>query len=133
MLDGGCNAFRDYWDALERDSELLWLAAGDDLGDNNGANRFDAAAAAIRWLCGSHTRGLPKRASRPPCKRFLLVLTLPYRHIKNSAYLVFYRTPICSNYSKATLPHIACILLKFFRLELLPFLLYVPSDFLLYY
>jgi hypothetical protein len=26
---------------------LLWLAAGDDLGDNSGAKRFNAAAAAI--------------------------------------------------------------------------------------
>ena len=50
MLDGGRDAFRDRWDASERDSELLRLAAGDDLGDDNGAKRFDAAAAAITPL-----------------------------------------------------------------------------------
>ena len=47
VFDGGCDALRDRWDASERDSELLRLAAGDDLGDDNGAKRFDAAAAAI--------------------------------------------------------------------------------------
>ena len=45
MLDGGRDALRDRWDASERDGELLRLAAGDDLGDDNGAKRFDAAAA----------------------------------------------------------------------------------------
>lgn len=45
MFDGGRDALRDRWDASERDSELLRLAAGDDLGDDNGAKRFDAAAA----------------------------------------------------------------------------------------
>ena len=47
MFDGGRDALRDRWDASERDSELLWLATGDDLGDDNGAKRFNAAAAAI--------------------------------------------------------------------------------------
>jgi hypothetical protein len=47
VFDGGRDALRDRWDALERDSELLWLAAGNNLSDNNGAKRFNAAAAAI--------------------------------------------------------------------------------------
>ena len=47
VFDGGCDALRDRWDASERDSELLRLAAGDDLGDDNNAKRFNAAAAAI--------------------------------------------------------------------------------------
>ena len=57
MLDGGRDALRDRWDASERDSELLRLAAGDDLGDDNGAKRFDAAAAAIssRWSYATST------------------------------------------------------------------------------
>jgi len=45
--DGGRDALRDRWDASERDSELLRLAAGDDLGNDSGAKRFDFAAAAI--------------------------------------------------------------------------------------
>ena len=52
MFDGGRDALRDRWDASERDSELLLLAAGDDLGDgsdDSNAKRFDAAAAAILY------------------------------------------------------------------------------------
>ena len=60
---------------------------------------------------------------------------LPHRHIKAIAYLVLilHWTPICSNYSEAALPYIASILLKFFGLELLPFLPYVPPNFFLRY
>ena len=63
----------------------------------------------------------------------LLVLILPHCHIKNSTYLVFCRTPIYSNYSKAALPYIASTLFKVFRVKLLLFLLYIPSNFLFYY
>ena len=68
-----------------------------------------------------------------PCKRLLLVLTSPHCHIKTDAYSVFYRTSICSDYSKAMLPHITHILLKIFKFKLLPFLLYIPPNFLFYY
>ena len=54
MFGGGRDALRDRWDASERDSELLRLAAGDDLGDDNGAKRFDAAAAAILHSVSNH-------------------------------------------------------------------------------
>jgi len=79
VLDGGRDALRDRWDASERDSELLRLAAGDDLGDDNGAKRFDAAAAAAiplttepyKGVAGAGPRHLdkvwPERVGRPPC------------------------------------------------------------------
>ena len=35
-----------------------------------------------------HTRGLPVRATRPPCKRFLLVLSIATSPHENSAYSV---------------------------------------------
>ena len=62
-----------------------------------------------------------------------LVLILPHRHIKYSGYLVFYRPPICSNYSKAAFSYITYIFFKLYRLKLLPFFLDVPFNFLLYY
>jgi len=68
VFDGGRDALRDRWDASERDSELLRLAAGDDLGDDNGAKRFDAAAAAISPPSPRHlTRVWPVRVGHPPC------------------------------------------------------------------
>ena len=45
MFNSGYNVLRDHWDALECDSELLLLAVGDDLGDDNSTKRFNAAAA----------------------------------------------------------------------------------------
>ena len=65
MFDGGRDALSDRWDASERDSELLRLAAGDDLGDNNGAKRFDATAAAISPPISPPHKGLVG-AARPP-------------------------------------------------------------------
>ena len=73
------------------------------------------------------------RGPSAPCKRLLLVLTSPHCHIKTDAYSVFYRTSICSNYSKAMLPHITYVLLKIFKFKLLLFLLYIPPNFLFYY
>ena len=81
----------------------------------------------------TYTRGLPERAAARSLQASPLVLTLPHCHIKNSAYSVFCRTPICINYSKAALPHIASILLKVFGFELLLFFFYVPPNLLFYY
>ena len=75
MFDGGRDALSDRWDASERDSELLRLAAGDDLGDNNGAKRFDAAAAAISPPISPPHKGMA-RAGRP--SSLLAVASLKY-------------------------------------------------------
>ena len=90
MLDGGRDALRNRWDASERDSELLRLAAGDDLGDDNGAKRFDAAAAAISPPISPPHKGVAG-AGRPPS--LLVVATcraishsLPLHIIHKHAY-----------------------------------------------